>query len=176
MTDESSAPEGGFGDLLAANADYARTFWLAGMPGRAAAGVAILTCMDARLDPLAMLGLEVGDAKVLRNAGGQVDDAALSGLVLAVNLLGAERLLVIEHTRCAMASSSRTELETKLTEAAGVDTQDAARALELSAIDDQQQRLRADTQALRGHPLIGDRATVGGFLYDVDTGRLQFLC
>ena len=95
-----------FADLLDANARYAESFDLAGFDGIAHAGVAVVTCMDSRIDPLGLLGLRPGDAKILRNPGGRVNEQALKALVLGVNLLGVERILVVPHTRCAMASAS----------------------------------------------------------------------
>ena len=99
-----------FDDLLAANRKYAETFDLSGFDGIAHAGIAIVTCMDSRIDPLRMVGLEPGDAKIFRNPGGRVTDQALEALVLAVHLLNVSRVLVVPHTRCAMASSSEEEL------------------------------------------------------------------
>src|SRR3954468_15023144 len=110
-----------FDDLLAANRAYAQQFGFSGFDGVAKAGVAVVTCMDSRIDPLGMIGLRPGDAKILRNPGGRVTDAALVALVLAVNLLGVERILVVEHTRCAMATDSEVALKARLTEASGED-------------------------------------------------------
>ncbi len=100
-----------FDDLLAANRSFADSFELSGFDGIAHAGVAMVTCMDSRIDPLRMIGLAPGDAKILRNPGGRVTDAALVALVLGVNLLQVKRILVIEHTSCAMAKSTEDELK-----------------------------------------------------------------
>src|SRR3712207_6195882 len=94
-----------FDDLLAANRDFAADFTLSGFDGVAHAGVAIVTCMDSRIDPLGMLGLKPGDAKIFRNPGGRVTPQAMEALVLAVHLLKVERVLVVPHTRCAVASN-----------------------------------------------------------------------
>ena len=110
-----------FADLMAANTAYAENFDEAGFDGVAHAGVAIVTCMDSRIDPLQMIGLSPGDAKIFRNPGGRVTPQALEALVLGVHLLGVERVLVIPHTRCAMASASEAELRVKISESAGVD-------------------------------------------------------
>src|ERR1700761_3047249 len=93
---------GEFDDVLAANADYAARFTDRGLAGRAARGLAVITCMDSRISPLQMLGLTDGDAKILRNAGARVTDDVLRTLVLAVHLLGVERVLLIAHTDCRM--------------------------------------------------------------------------
>ena len=158
-----------FDDLLAANRDYAADFGLSGFDGIAHAGVAMVTCMDSRIDPLRMIGLAPGDAKILRNPGGRVTDQALVALVLGVTLLEVERILVVEHTRCAMATSTEDELKTKISESAGTD----ASWMTLGAIVDQQATVRADVHRVRSHPLIPERVLVGGFVYDVDSGLLQ---
>lgn len=158
----------GFEDLLAANRRYAASFSLGGFDGIAHAGVAMVTCMDSRLDPLGMLGLSPGDAKILRNPGGRVTDAALVALVLGVALLEVERILVVQHTWCAMASSSEAELQARVGERLDQD----ASWLSIGAITDQRQALRADVRRVRNHPLLPAEVDVAGFLYDVDTGLL----
>ncbi len=160
-----------FDDLLAANARYAESFTLAGFDGVAHAGVAVVTCMDSRIDPLGMLGLAPGDAKIFRNPGGRVTDAALEALVLGVHLLGVDRVLVVPHTRCAMASSTEAELRDRVAAASGQD----ASWTRWSVVPDQVAALRDDVARVRSHPLVPDRVAVGGFLYDVDTGRLTQL-
>lgn len=158
-----------FDDLLTANRAYADDFGLSGFDGIAHAGIAMVTCMDSRIDPLRMIGLEPGDAKILRNPGGRVTDAALVALVMGVTLLQVRRILVVEHTRCAMASASEDELKARVGKSAGTD----ASWMTLGAIDDQQNTVRADVMRVRSHPLIGDDILVGGFIYDVDTGLLN---
>lgn len=160
-----------FADLLDANARYAESFDLAGFDGVAHAGVAIVTCMDSRIDPLRLLGLRPGDAKILRNPGGRVTEQALKALVLGVNLLGVERILVVPHTRCAMASSSEAELRESVGKASG---QDASWET-FGAIEDQEAALRDDVARVSAHPLVPGSVAVGGFLYDVDTGRITRL-
>ncbi len=160
---------GAFDDLLAANREFADQFTLSGFDGVAHAGVAMVTCMDSRIDPLGMIGLSPGDAKILRNPGGRVTDQALVALVLGVHLLDVERILVVEHTRCAMASATEDELRAKVSKSSGVD----ASWMSLGVIGDQQSTVRGDVQKVLSHPLIGDYVMVGGFLYDVDTGLLD---
>ena len=157
-----------FDDLLAANAAYAEHFEHSDFDGLARAGVAIVTCMDSRIVPLAMLGLGLGDAKIFRNPGGRVTPQALEALVLGAHLLGVERVLVIPHTRCAMASATEAELHERVSESAGVD----ATWQPFHVVPDQLAALAEDVERVRSHPLIPERVKVGGFLYDVDTGRL----
>jgi len=158
-----------FSDLLAANAEYARDFRLGGFDGVAHAGVAIVTCMDSRIDPLNMLGLKPGDAKIFRNPGGRITPQALEALVLGVHLLNVQRILVVPHTRCAVASNSEAELRAKVSESAGVD----ASWMPLHVVDDQVRALAEDVAKVRSHPLVPENVRVGGFIYDVDTGLLS---
>ena len=160
---------GEFDDLLAANREFAATFDLGGFDGIARAGVAIVTCMDSRLDPLRMVGLKAGDAKIFRNPGGRVTSPALEALVLGVHLLGVERILVIPHTKCAMNLHTERELREKVGESAGVDATWQA----FGVIDDPIKALEDDVHKVRAHPLIPDAVVVGGFMYDVDTGLLE---
>lgn len=160
---------GDFDDLMAANQEFARTFTLGGFDGVAHAGVAIVTCMDSRIDPLRMVGLQHGDAKIFRNPGGRVTDAALEALVLGVHLLGVRRILVVPHTRCAMALHSEHELQDRVGASSGTDASWHA----FHVIEDQLASLGDDVRRVRAHPLIPDSIHVGGFLYDVDTGLLE---
>jgi carbonic anhydrase len=157
-----------FDDLIAANAAYAESFDEGDFDGVAHAGVAIVTCMDSRIDPLRMLGLGHGDAKIFRNPGGRVTPEALEALVLGVHLLGVDRILVIPHTRCAVATSSEEELHARVSKSAGID----ASWQPFHVVDDQLASLAEDVHKVRSHPLIPDSVRVGGFLYDVDTGRI----
>ncbi len=158
-----------FDDLIAANRKFAADFDLGGFDGVAHAGVAIVTCMDSRIDPLRMLGLEHGDATIFRNPGGRVTTAALEALVLGVHLLGVTRILVVPHTRCAMTAHSEAELRERVGTSAGQD----ASWQQFHVIDDQLAALEEDVRKVRAHPLIPDSVEVGGFLYDVDTGLID---
>ncbi len=158
-----------FDDLLEANRQFASDFKLGGFDGVAHAGIAIVTCMDSRIDPLGMLGLSPGDAKIFRNPGGRVNPQALEALVLAVHLLQVDRVLVVPHTRCAVATSTEAELRARVSESAGQD----ASWQSFHVVDDQARALAEDVQKVRSHPLIPESVAVGGFLYDVDTGLLS---
>ncbi|ABL82454.1 MULTISPECIES: carbonic anhydrase [unclassified Nocardioides] len=160
-----------FDDLLTANRDFAADFGLAGFDGVARAGVAIVTCMDSRIDPLGMVGLQPGDAKIFRNPGGRVTDQALEALVLGVHLLNVDRILVIPHTRCAMASSTLDQVREKVGASAGQDVSWQT----FSMVSDQRAALADDVHKVVSHPLVPDAVKVGGFIYDVDTGLLEQL-
>ena len=121
---------GGFDDVLAANEEYARRFSLGGLTGRAGKGLAVLTCMDSRIEPLQMLGLVPGEAKILRNAGARVDDGVIAALALAHERLDVTRAMIVAHTDCAAigpvereetlhADVARLRSELALIEAAG---------------------------------------------------------
>jgi len=157
-----------FDDVLTANELYARDFDRGGLEPIAARGLAILTCMDSRIDPLRMLGLSAGDAKILRNAGARVTEDVLRTLVLATHLLGVERVLVVPHTRCRMAQTTEDEIHAVILEH-GVDT----RSLEFRTDPDQLGALRTDLRRIRSYPLLPAGLLVGGALYDVATGRLS---
>jgi carbonic anhydrase len=158
-----------FDDLLAANRAYAASHDLSGFDGIAHAGIAVVTCMDSRIDPLRMLGLRSGDAKIFRNPGGRVTPQALEALVLGVHLLNVHRILVVPHTRCAMSSSTLEEIRERVGASAGQDVTWQP----FGVVEDQQAALEDDVHTVRSHPLIPDSVEVGGFLYDVDTGLLE---
>jgi len=160
-----------FADVLGANDGYAQDFRLTGLPARAAAGLAILTCMDSRIEPLPLLGLRPGDAKILRNAGARVTDDVLRTLVLAAYLLGVDRAMVIGHTKCRMAMGNEADVHAAVSDAGGPDT----RSLSFLMTTDQESTIRADVQRVRSWPYL-TRLRVGGFLYDVDTGRVTQVC
>ena len=160
-----------FEDVLAANEAYAQHFSLTGLEPVAARGLAVLTCMDSRIEPLAMLGLQPGDAKILRNAGARVTDDVLRTLVLASYLLGVDRAMVVAHTKCRMAAGDEDDVHEAIAAAGGPDTS----SLAFLVSDDQERTVRDDVQRIRSWSYLG-RLHVGGFLYDVDTGRLQQLC
>ncbi len=166
---DADARDDGFDDLLAANASYAEHFEGGHFDGIAHAGVAIVTCMDSRIDPLRMVGLQNGDAKIFRNPGGRVTPQALEALVLGVHLLNVDRILVVPHTRCAMSASTQRELRERVGRSAGQDVT----WQQFSVVDDQIAALVEDVAKVRSHPLIPDTVAVGGFLYDVDTGLLE---
>ena len=171
MATDEAAPDDVFADVLGANAAYAASYRLGGLEARAARGLGVLTCMDSRIDPLGMLGLSPGDAKILRNAGARVTDDVLRTLGLASYLLGVERVMVVAHTGCRMASGTEEDIHEAIRDAGGPDT----RSISFLTTDDQEASLREDVQRVRSWPFLG-AVTVGGFLYDLDTGRLHRVC
>ena len=158
-----------FEDIITANRRYADGFGLAGLEARARRGLAVVTCIDSRIEPLAMLGLDPGDAKIIRNAGGRVSDDAVRSLILATNLLGVERICVVQHTRCAMVGTTNDEIRRRLPDGAAT----SSAAWDFLPIDDQGTVLADDVRRLRSEPLLPTGTSVAGFVYDVETGLLH---
>ena len=162
-------PPGVFDDVLAANEEYAAHFRNRQLGGTAARGLALVTCIDSRIDPLSMLGMRAGDMKIIRNTGARVTDDVLRTLVLAVHLLGVNRVLVVPHTNCKMASGDDTSVHLALSEATGLDT----RWMDIGTTPDQLGALHHGLTRIRTMPYIPSSVTVAGALYDVFTGRLE---
>lgn len=160
-----------FDDLAAANQDFVAQFTPESLTGQARRGLAIVTCMDSRIAPLAIVGMKPGDAKILRNAGARVTEDVLRTLVLATYLLGVSRVLVMPHTDCRMASGSEPEIHQAIFEASGVDT----RSMEIRTVNDQRAALELDLMRLRTYPLLPKDLAVAGAFYDVKSGKLDFI-
>ena len=151
-------------EIRAANERYSGDFTKGDLPMPPGRRFAVVTCMDARLDPARFLGLEEGDAHVIRNAGGIVTDDALRSLVISHHLLGTQDALVIGHTDCGMLTFTDGELRERLgPDAAEVDFQ---------SFPDLEQRVRQSVQAIRDSPLLPDSFGATGYVYDVRSGRL----
>ena len=157
-----------FDDLLEANQSSRIAFHDPGVAGKAAKGLAVLTCIDSRIDPLAMLGLRAGDAKIIRNAGARVTDDALRSLVLAANLLGVTRACVVQHTDCAMVGLTEEEMRSRIGAARGID----ASGWSFLTSTDQITTLRDDIRRIQSCELLPPELEVGGFIFDVHSGEL----
>jgi carbonic anhydrase len=157
-----------FADLLAANQTYRAKFHDSGIAGSAAKGLAVLTCIDSRIDPLALLGLKAGDAKIIRNAGARVTEDALRSLVLATNLLGVNRVCVVAHTECAMIGTTEDEMRARIGAVRGVE----ADGWEFLASEDQLATLHDDLAAIEACELLPPDLVVGAFILDVRSGEL----
>jgi carbonic anhydrase len=156
-----------FDDLYAANDTYAATFSDRGLTGTAARGLAVLTCIDSRIDPLTALGLAAGDAKIVRTAGARVTDETMITLILAVYLLGVNRILLMPHTDCGVTKVTDDDIHARAAQH-GIDT----RSLDFPTITDQNAALRRDLLRIRANPFLPGHVTTGGAVYDVTTGRL----
>jgi carbonic anhydrase len=157
-----------FADVLEDNAAYAARVRKLPPTGVARLGLAVLTCIDSRIDPLAVFGLVPGDAKILRNAGARVTDDALRSLALAVATLGVTRIAVVQHSNCALASNAASDLVAAVEQATG----QAHPHFDPGAIDDQVATVQADADLIRRSPLIPDSTVVGAFVLDLGSGRL----
>lgn len=157
-----------FADLFEGNKEYAATFHDENLSGKAARGLALVTCIDSRIDPFALLGVKAGDVKILRNAGARVTDDVLRTLVLATHLLGVNRVLIMPHTDCKMASANEAEVHAEILRVSGMDS----RGIEIRTVSDQVAALHTDITRVRSFPLLAKDVIVGGAIYDVKTGLL----
>src|SRR6266571_8405408 len=151
-----------------ANDAYASSFSKGNLPMPPGKQVAVLTCMDARLDPARFLGLEEGDAHVIRNAGGRASEDAIRSLVISQQLLGTNTVVVIHHTDCGMLTFSNADLYAKLKQELNAD----ADHIDFLPFKDLEQSVRDDVAAIKASPLIPKNVEVSGFIYDVRSGRL----
>lgn len=154
-------------DLLLANERHADQFApLGGISTML--GVAVLTCMDARVDPASIFGLEAGDAHVVRNAGGRASADALRSLAISNNMAGTREIVIVHHTDCAMSSDDEV-LRRRIQEISGAD----ASSLDLLTIKDLERSVREDVARVLGSPFTPDDVRVWGFIYDVASGRVR---
>lgn len=154
--------------LVRKNEDYARSFQKGDLPLPPAKHVAVLACMDARLDVHKILGLEEGDAHVIRNAGGVATDDAIRSLVISQRLLGTNEIILIHHTDCGMLTFKDDELKGKIAREVGIRPPFA-----LEAFADLEEDVRQSIHRIQASPFIPNKASVRGFIYDVRTGRLN---
>lgn len=155
-------------ELIEANQRFAESFDRGDLPTPPARHVAVLTCMDARLHPETFLGLDIGDAHVIRNAGGRASDDAIRSLIISSRLLGTNEYLVIHHTDCGMLTFTNEDLQQKLREETGQD----ASEIDFLPFSDLEQSVRDDVHRIQGSPFIPEGISVRGFVYDVRSGRL----
>ena len=154
--------------LLANNEAYAASFDKGGLPMPPGKRVAVLACMDARLDPARALGLEEGDAHVIRNAGGVVSEDAVRSLIVSQRLLGTEEIALIHHTDCGMLTFTDAEVKDAIEAEVGIRPSFA-----LEAFADVDSDVRQSIARIRANPLIPHTDAVRGFVYEVETGRLR---
>jgi carbonic anhydrase len=156
-------------EILHANNEYARTFDRSTLPLPPAKKLAILACMDARIDVHAITGLHEGDTHVIRNAGGIATEDALRSLIISTNLLGTREFLVINHTDCGMLTFKDQDVQDKLTKQYGVN----AAKVNLHAFTDLEENVRTQVERIKTNPFLPKEIPVTGFVYDVRTGRLN---
>jgi carbonic anhydrase len=157
-----------FEDLFLANDQFVTEFKSQDLTGQAKKGLAIVTCMDSRIDPLRIVGMKAGDAKILRNAGARVTEDVLRTLILATNLLNVSRVLVMPHTDCKMASGTEEQIHAAIFEKSGIDT----RSIEIRTVTDQVTALKSDLVRIEQFPLLPKDISIIGAIYDVKSGKL----
>jgi len=155
-------------ELLRNNEEYAGGFDKGDLPIPPAKHVAVLTCMDARLSPFVMLGLEEGDAHIIRNAGGVVTDDEIRSLMISQRLLGTEEIMLIQHTGCGMLTFSDDEVKQQVHDDVGIKPHFA-----LESFSDLDENVRQSIARIKSSPFIPNKENIRGFVYDVETGRLR---
>ena len=159
----------GFDELFAANTEFVKNFKSQDLKGEAKKGLAIVTCMDSRIDPLRIIGMSAGDAKILRNAGARVTEDVLRTLILATTLLNVSKVLVMPHTDCRMASGTEEQIHATILERSGIDT----RSVEIRTVSDQLSALKSDLVRIKQFPLLPKDIEIVGAIYNVKTGELK---
>jgi carbonic anhydrase len=155
-------------ELLRNNEAFAASFDAGGLEMPPAKKVAVLSCMDARVIPSRILGLETGDAHIIKNAGGVVTDDAIRSLAISQHLLGTEEIILIHHTDCGMLTFSDDELADRLERETGERPRWRAQAF-----TDLEQDVRESIEKLRSSPFLPNKGSIRGFVYDVETGKLS---
>jgi carbonic anhydrase len=156
-------------DMQQANQQYAEHFAQGELPAPPAKHLAIVTCMDARIHPEKILGLEIGDAHVIRNAGGRVTGDALRSLIISTWLLNTREIAIIHHTQCGMQSHTNAEVRKLVRDQTGADTS----SMDFDVFTDLEDSVREDLRRLANSPHLPHDIKARGFIYDVRTGRLS---
>jgi len=171
---QRATPQGGpsteFDRLLEENRRYAATFDRSALTAAPVSGLVIVACMDARLDVHEVLGLRIGDAHVIRNAGGLVTDDVIRSLIVSMELLGTREIAIIEHTGCGLHGVDQAALRERVAATSGQAA--ASIDIDFGGFDDLAENLRTQVAILREHPLLR-RVPVHGLVFDVATGRLE---
>ena len=155
-------------ELLKANAKFSASFDKGDLPMPPARPVVVVACMDARLHPERFLGLELGDAHVIRNAGGRADESALRSLIISQRLLGTREVLVIHHTDCGMLTFKDDDFKRQIQADTGIKPHWSA-----EAFDDLEEDVRQSIQRVKSSPFIPNKDSIRGFVYDVKSGELN---
>jgi carbonic anhydrase len=156
-------------EFVESNARYVEQFDQGDLPIPPARRVAVLCCMDARIHASEALGLRLGDAHIIRNAGGRASDDAIRSLIISSRLLGTREFAVIHHTDCGMLTFTNEDLQRRLTDETGAD----ASGIDFLPFADLEQSVRDDVARIKASPFIADDIEVSGWIYDVRSGRIQ---
>ena len=155
-------------ELLRNNEEYVSTFDKGDLPMPPGKQIAVITCMDARLSPYVMLGLQEGDAHVIRNAGGVITDDEIRSLVISQRLLGTHEIMLIQHTDCGMLTFSDDEFKQQIHEEVGMKPH-----FSMESFSDLDENVRQSIARIKSSPFIPNKESVRGFVYEVETGRLR---
>jgi carbonic anhydrase len=155
-------------ELLQNNAQYAESFEKGDLPLPPAKGVAVVACMDARLDVHKILGLGEGDAHVIRNAGGVITDDEIRSLAISQRLLGTTEIILIHHTDCGMLTFSDDELKQQIQEDVGIKPH-----FSMESFSDLEEDVHQSIARIQASPFVPNKDSVRGFIYEVETGRLR---
>jgi carbonic anhydrase len=155
-------------DLLRNNADFAKSFSNGDLPMPPGKGLAVVACMDARLNVYALLGLQEGQAHVIRNAGGVVSDDVLRSLVISQRLLGTREVILVHHTDCGMLTFTDDQVKADIEADVGLRPHFA-----LEAFSDLERDIRQSIARIKASPFVPNKDSIRGFIYDVTTGQLQ---
>ena len=160
-------PSTEYARILAENARYTEAFDRSALTAAPLSGLAILACMDARLDVEEALGLRTGDAHIIRNAGARASDDAIRSIIISQELLGTDEVVVIAHTRCGLLGADEAGLRARLTERTG-----RSLGIDFGSFTDLTAFVREQVETLRTHPWI-HRVPIHGLIFDVASGRLS---
>ena len=155
-------------ELIEANDAFARSFDAGSLPMPPGRGLAVLVCMDARIDPAKTVGLDLGDAHVIRNAGGRASDDAIRSLIISSRLLGTREFVVIHHSDCGMLTFTNEELRGRLRDETRADASD----IDFLPFDDLEASVHEDVDRIRSSPFVDPSISVSGWIYDVRSGLL----
>ena len=162
---------GDFSDIADSNAEFVSAFTGQNVSGLPARNMLLLTCMDCRIIPHQVLGMSIGDMKVIRNGGGQLNSAVENDIVVANNVLDCDRILIMQHTQCGMAAATLESVRDTVQANTGVD----ASEFTPSVIENQMEKLTLDVETLRNNPMLKSNAVVQGAMYHVETGKVDFI-
>lgn len=155
------------------NAAFAESFDKGHLESPPARQILVLTCMDARIDPIKTLGLDIGDAHVVRNAGGRASGDALRSITISQRLLGTKEVHIIHHTDCGMLTFKNDDLVAKIEADLGTEAKDAASGKDFLTFTNLEKSVRDDIQTVKDNPLVAPGTIVHGYIYDVRTGAVK---
>jgi carbonic anhydrase len=155
-------------DLLANNASYAKGFSMGDLPVPPSKGLAIVACMDARLETGAMLGLEEGEAHVIRNAGGVITEDAIRSLVISQRLLGTREIMLIHHTDCGMLTFKGSDVKSAIKQDTGLRP-----PFDMEDFEDLEDDVRESIARIQASPFVPHKDQIRGFVYECESGRLR---